>query len=93
MAGQFEPLPGVGDLGAVDFQDGEILVEVIADKQIFSVGRVNAAPSGRPPNSTSPTLVTFLPSIRQLRFRLSAGSEPGVRQREVFSICWPSSNE
>src|SRR6516162_3129828 len=39
MAGQFEPLPGVGDLGAVDFQDGEILVEVIADKQIFSVGR------------------------------------------------------
>jgi hypothetical protein len=39
MAGQFEPLPGVGDLGAVNFQDGEILVEVIADKQIFSVGR------------------------------------------------------
>ncbi len=39
MAGQLEPLSGVGDLGAVDFQDREILIEVIADKQIFSVGR------------------------------------------------------
>ena len=39
MAGQLEPLSRVGDLGAVDFQDREILIEVIADKQIFSVGR------------------------------------------------------
>jgi hypothetical protein len=39
MAGQLEPLPNVGDLGAVDLQDGDILVEVIADKQIFSIGR------------------------------------------------------
>jgi hypothetical protein len=52
VAGQFKSLPGIGDAGAVDLEDGDVLVEVIADQQIFPVG-VNAAPSGKPPSSTS----------------------------------------
>ncbi len=61
VAGQFKSLPGIGDAGAVDLEDGDVLVEVIADQQMFPVG-VNAAPSGKPPSSTSSALVTFLPS-------------------------------
>src|SRR5262249_58251433 len=39
VAGQLEALAGIGDLGAVDLQDRKILIEVIADQQIFPVGR------------------------------------------------------
>jgi len=55
MAGQLEPFSGVGDLGAVDFQDREILIEVIADKQIFSVGR-----ECRPLRQTAQLDITYL---------------------------------
>jgi hypothetical protein len=56
-ARQLETLAGVRDGRAIDFEDGYVLVEIVADQQIFSVG-VDAAPSGIPPTSISPTWVT-----------------------------------
>jgi hypothetical protein len=39
MAGQLETLAGVRDGRAIDFEDRYVLVEIVADQQIFSVGR------------------------------------------------------
>src|ERR1700692_2011328 len=39
MSWHLEALAGVGDLGAVDFQDREILVHVVSGQNIFAVGR------------------------------------------------------
>src|SRR5947209_17903283 len=39
MTRQLETLTGVGDLRAVNLEDGNILVEIIADQQILSVWR------------------------------------------------------
>jgi hypothetical protein len=39
MARQLETLAGIGDLRAVNLEDGNILVEIIADQQILSVWR------------------------------------------------------
>src|SRR5437764_13435785 len=39
VARDLEALAGVGDGGAVDPQDREVLRQVIADQQVFAVGR------------------------------------------------------
>src|SRR6202142_2322791 len=39
MSGHLEALAGIGDLGAADFQDREILVDVVSGQQVFAVGR------------------------------------------------------
>src|SRR3954470_21839445 len=39
MARQLETLAGIGDLPAVNLEDRNVLVEIIADQQILSVGR------------------------------------------------------
>jgi hypothetical protein len=39
MARQLETFAGVRDGRAIDFEDGYVLVKIVADQQIFSVGR------------------------------------------------------
>src|SRR5579863_3386367 len=39
MARHLEPLAGIGELAAVDLQDGEILGDIISGQKIFAVGR------------------------------------------------------
>ena len=39
MARHLETLAGIGDLRTVNLEDGNVLVEIIADQQILSVRR------------------------------------------------------
>src|SRR3954462_11437377 len=39
MARQLETLASIGDLHAVNLEDGNVLIEIIANQQILSVGR------------------------------------------------------
>ena len=62
MARQLKALAGIRHLSAIHLQDGYVAIEEIADVEVLSV-RAEDCPSGSPRTSTSPTFVTFLPSI------------------------------
>ena len=62
MARQFDALPGVGQLVAVDPQHPQVLVDEIADIEIIAV-RAERDALGQRADLDLPTLVTFLPSI------------------------------
>ena len=58
---QREALAGVRHRRTVDLEDGQVLIEVVADVEKSAVGAEDHA-LGQPPTSTSASLVTFLPS-------------------------------
>ncbi len=62
LARQLKALTGIRHLCTVHLQDGHIPIYEVANIEVLPV-RAENCPLRKGPTSTSPTLVTFLPSI------------------------------